>query len=159
MNFNRNFFLEKVLSELNLNIVSKCDQYSDLATKHLFRLNNIHYILKSLQSSNLLEFVAMTEPDCERIYQELIKSLKISYQKSWNPLLSHITPLDNFNKAKLKEKERQLIKDKFSNFNKTLEEICKTQKAISVPDVILREGVKRDNTELVIPQYYGFYET
>lgn len=64
---------ERVLSELNLTIVNKCEQYSDLATKHLFRLNNIHYILKSLQRTNLLDLVAFTGPDCERNYQELIQ--------------------------------------------------------------------------------------
>lgn len=67
------FSVEKVLSELNLTIISKCEQYSDNATKHLFRLNNIHYILKSLQRSNLLDIVSFTEPDCERSYQELIQ--------------------------------------------------------------------------------------
>lgn len=68
---------------MNLTIVTKCEQYNDLATKCLFRLNNIHYILKSLQRTSLLDLVAMTEPDCEKYYQELIQELKNSYQKSW----------------------------------------------------------------------------
>lgn len=64
---------EKVLSELNLTIVSKCEQYNDHATRYLFRLNNIYYILKSLQRSNTLDLLILTEPDCERHYLELIQ--------------------------------------------------------------------------------------
>lgn len=74
-------FLEKILSELNLTIISKCEQYSDNATKHLFRLNNIHYILKSLQRSNLLDIVSFTEPDCERSYQELIQVSNFNHRE------------------------------------------------------------------------------
>lgn len=74
-------FLEKILSELNLTIISKCEQYSDNATKHLFRLNNIHYILKSLQRSNLLDIVSFTEPDCERSYQELIQVSSFNHRE------------------------------------------------------------------------------
>lgn len=70
-------FLEKVLSELNLTIVSKCEHYNDNATRYLFRLNNIYYILKSLQRSNTLDLLILTEPDCERHYLELIQVLNL----------------------------------------------------------------------------------
>lgn len=108
---------EKVLSELNLTIVTKCEQYNDLATKHLFRLNNIHYILKSLQRTNLLDLVVLTEPDCEKYYQELIQELKNVYQKSWSRLLANIAPLDDLPRpinGKVKDKERNILKEKFS---------------------------------------------
>ncbi|XP_037035479.1 exocyst complex component 7 [Bradysia coprophila] len=154
-------YIKKVLSELNLTIISKCEQYSDNATKHLFRLNNIHYILKSLQRSNLLDIVSFTEPDCERSYQELIQELKSSYRKSWSRLVVNIYPLDDLPRpinGKVKEKERAIIKDRFSAFNKELDEACKNQRGISVPDVLLREGLKRDNAEHIIPQYNAFFE-
>lgn len=141
--------------------MSKCEQYNDVATKHLFRLNNIHYILKSLQRTSLLELVTIAEPDCEANYQNLIQELKRAYQKSWSKLLANISP-DEMPKpvnGKVKDKERNLIKDRFSAFNKEIEEACKIQRAISVPDIILREGLKRDNAEHLIPQYNLFYET
>lgn len=109
-----------MLSELNLTIVTKCEQYNDLATKHLFRLNNIHYILKSLQRTNLLDLVMLTEPDCEKYYQELIQELKNVYQKSWSKLLANITPLDDLPRpinGKVKDKERNILKEKFSVWN------------------------------------------
>lgn len=102
---------------MNLTIVTKCEQYNDLATKCLFRLNNIHYILKSLQRTSLLDLVAMTEPDCEKYYQELIQELKNSYQKSWARLLANISPLDDLPRplnGKIRDKERQILKERFS---------------------------------------------
>lgn len=44
-------------------------------------------------------------------------------------------------------------------FNKDIEEACKQQRAISVPDVLLREGIKRDNIDHILPKYNLFYET
>lgn len=44
------------------------------------------------------------------------------------------------------------------NFNKELDEACKIQRGISVPDVLLRQGLKRDNAEHLIPQYNAFFE-
>lgn len=173
-----------MLSELNLTIVSKCEQYSDHATRYLFRLNNIYYILKSLQRSNTLDLLTLTERDCERHYLELIQELNSAYQKSWVRLLMYISPLDELPRpinGKVKEKERAVLKERFSvcarcpskpkkthingilyillqGFNKELEEIYKTQRGISVPDVQLREGLKRDNAEHIIPQYNAFFE-
>lgn len=109
--------LEKVLSELNLTIVTKCEQYSDLATRNLFRLNNIHYILKSLQRTKLIDLLQLTEPECEKYYEELIRELKAAYQKSWTRLLSHIAPLEDLPRpinGRVKDKERTVLKDKFT---------------------------------------------
>lgn len=155
-------YIKRVLSELNLTIVSKCEQYGDYATRHLFRLNNIHYILKSLQRSNVLELLLLTEPECERNYMDLIQELHGSYQRTWARLISMISPLEDLPRpvnGRVKDKERSVLKERFSGFNKELEETCKVQRCVSVPDVILREGLKRDNAENIIPQYNAFFES
>lgn len=43
-------------------------------------------------------------------------------------------------------------------FNKEMEEISKIQRGYSIPDVELRESLKRDNKELILPKYNAFYE-
>lgn len=58
----------------------------------------------------------------------------------------------------LRDKDKQNIKDKFAGFNKEMEEITRTQKAYAVPDVELRESLKRDNKEFILPKYTMFYE-
>ncbi|KAH8394997.1 hypothetical protein KR215_004031 [Drosophila sulfurigaster] len=155
-------YIKKALAELNLSIMNKCEQYNDQATKHLFRLNNIHYILKSLQRSNLIDLVTLAEPECEHSYLEMIRELKTSYQKTWSKMLSGISSLDELPKpvaGKVKDKDRSVLKERFSTFNKDFEEACKIQRGISIPDVILREGIKRDNAEHILPKYNRFHDT
>lgn len=45
----------------------------------------------------------------------------------------------------------------FQGFNKEIEEIARVQRGYSIPDVELRESIKRDNKELIIPKYHAFY--
>lgn len=66
-------------------------------------------------------------------------------------------PISISHGEKLKDKERALIKEKFAGFNKELEEITKVQRGYSIPDVELRESLKRDNKEYIIPKYNRFY--
>lgn len=153
-------YIKKALAELNLSIMNKCEQYNDQATKHLFRLNNIHYILKSLQQSNLIDIVTLAEPECEQSYLDMIRELKFSYQKTWSKMLISIgvEELPRPYHGKVKDKDRGILKERFSTFNKDFEEACKVQRGISIPDVILREGIKRDNVEHILPKYNKFYE-
>lgn len=161
-------YVRKVLTELNYMIVAKAEQYSDVPTRQLFKLNNTHYVLKSLQRSNLLDLIAIIEnseatarsQDTERRYNKMIHDFKGSYGASWNKLLNCLT-LDDMPRpinGRVKDKERQTVKDRFAAFNKELEEAVKIQRKVTVPDVILRESLKRDNTENIIPQYTAFYD-
>lgn len=72
-------YLGKVLSQLNHTIYSKSEQYSDVALKAIFRLNNNNYVLKSLQQNKLLELVMISEPQCEQEFYKMIDEHKKSY--------------------------------------------------------------------------------
>lgn len=153
-------YVKKVLAQLNHTLFSKSEQYSDTALKALFRLNNNNYILKSLQRSNLMELYLISEPKCEEYYYNSIQENKKAYSQSWSKLLNYIScddPALNFHSDKLKDKERAVLKDKFAGFNKEIEDISKVQRGYSIPDIELRESIKRDNKELVIPKYNKFY--
>lgn len=102
---------------MNLTIINKCEQYSDPAIKYLFRLNNINYILISLQRSNILEVLALAEPDCERSYLDIIRDLKSSYLKSWSKLIANVSPIEELprpSQGKVKDKERAILKERFA---------------------------------------------
>ncbi|CAH1954354.1 unnamed protein product [Acanthoscelides obtectus] len=153
-------YVKKVLVQLNLTLISKSEQYSDSALKALFRLNNNNYILKSLQRSNLMELYLLSEPNCEEYYYNSIQENKKAYSQSWNKLLNYISsddPALHFHSDRLKDKERAVLKEKFAGFNKEIEEISKVQRGYSIPDIELRESIKRDNKELIIPKYNAFY--
>ena len=62
---------------------------------------------------------------------------------------------------KLKEKERQLLKDRFSGFNKEFEDIYETQKKYYIPaeQAELAEILRQDNSIYINGQYRRFYDT
>ncbi|RZF38575.1 hypothetical protein LSTR_LSTR010908 [Laodelphax striatellus] len=153
-------YIKKVISQLNCALVSKSEAYTEPGVKALFRLNNCNHVLKSLQRSTLLELVTLSEPDCEHSYQLMIGGHKEAYQKSWNRVLVHISCTDDATlvAGKLKEKDRSVIKEKFAGFNKEMEEMAKLQRGYSIPDVELRESLKRDNKEYILPKYNAFYD-
>jgi len=154
-------YIKKVLVQLNHTLISKSEQYSDIALKAIFRLNNNNYVLKSLQRSQLLELYQIAEPKCEEYYHSFIQEHKKTYLQSWNKLLVYISTddLSVTSHDKLKDKDRTALKSKFSGFNREIEEVVKVQRGYSVPDVELRESLKRDNKEYIIPKYDLFFNT
>ncbi|XP_054285786.1 exocyst complex component 7 [Macrosteles quadrilineatus] len=153
-------YIKKVLSQLNYTLITKSDAYSDVGVKALFRLNNSHHVLKALQRSALLDLVTISEPDCEQTYINMIETHKKAYRESWSKVLHHIMNNDDIvtSAGKLKDKDRNTAKEKFSGFNKEMEEIARTQRGYSIPDVELRESLKRDNKEYILPKYNAFYD-
>uniref|UniRef100_A0A1B6DEN9 Exocyst complex component 7 n=1 Tax=Clastoptera arizonana TaxID=38151 RepID=A0A1B6DEN9_9HEMI len=153
-------YIKKVLSQLNCALISKSDAYPEPGVKALFRLNNSHHVLKALQRSSLLDLVTMSEPDCEETYYTMIQTHKKAYKQSWSRVLSYISANDEIlmSAGKMKDKDRNVIKDKFASFNKEIEEISKIQRGYSIPDVELRESLKRDNKEFILPKYNAFYD-
>ncbi|XP_074032013.1 exocyst complex component 7 isoform X2 [Leptinotarsa decemlineata] len=153
-------YIKKVLVQLNHTLISKSEQYGDTALKALFRLNNNNYVLKSLQRSSLMDLYLISEPNCQDYYYTSIQENKKAYSQSWNKLLNYIScddPSANFHGDKLKDKERAILKEKFGGFNKEVDEISKVQRGYSIPDIQLRESIKRDNKELIIPKYNAFF--
>ncbi|KAL0278361.1 UNVERIFIED_CONTAM: hypothetical protein PYX00_000199 [Menopon gallinae] len=154
-------YIKKVLAQLNATLMNKSDVYSDVHLRAIFRLNNIHHMLKSLQRSELLDLVKLSEPNCEANYYEMIEEYKKKYMDSWARVLSYIWSTEEMPQSqygKVKDKDRYGIKEKFSGFNKDIEEISRIQRGYSIPDVELRESLKRDNKELILPKYNAFYE-
>ncbi|XP_046978448.1 exocyst complex component 7 [Vanessa cardui] len=148
-------YMRKVLAQLNLSLRNKSEQYPD-ALKAIFLLNNTLYLLQGLQRSGLLDILMLAEPECEANYRDMIQDYKNSYIQSWNKLLSHLV-LDEPLPAKLRDKDRQMLKDKFSAFNREWEESTRAQRGYSVPDAELREALKRANKQALLPPYAALH--
>ncbi|XP_026754777.1 exocyst complex component 7 [Galleria mellonella] len=149
-------YMRKVLAQLNLALRNKSEQYPD-ALKAIFLLNNTLYLLQGLQRDGLLDVLMLAEPECEANYRDMIQEYKNAYLQSWNKLLQH-TVLDEPLPAKLRDKDRQMLKDKFAAFNREWEEACRSQRGYSVPDAELREALKRDNKQALLPPYTAFWD-
>ncbi|KFP34139.1 Exocyst complex component 7, partial [Colius striatus] len=151
--------LRKVLGNLQLNLLSKSKVYEDPALSAIFLHNNYNYILKSLEKSELIQLVAVTQKTAERSYRELIEQQIQTYQRSWLKVTDYILErnLPVFQPGvKLKDKERQMIKERFKGFNDGLEELCKMQKAWAIPDVEQRDKIRRAQKTIVKETYGAF---
>ncbi|XP_077358336.1 exocyst complex component 7 isoform X8 [Festucalex cinctus] len=152
-------YICKVLGNLQLNLLSKSKVYEDSALSAIFLHNNYNYILKSLEKSELIQLVTVTQKRAETSYRELIEQQIHVYQRSWLKVTEHLTErnLPAFQPgAKLKDKERQVIKDKFKGFNEGLEELCKIHKGWAVPDKEQRDFIRLAQKRAVTHAYAGF---
>lgn len=156
-------YITRVLSILTLTLNNKSEAYNDTYLKSIFRANNFHYILKSLQRIGLLDLALLTSQDIEKHFECMILEQKRLYSQSWSRVLHYIMEVDKPLPAivagvKLKDKDRQNIKDKFTGFNREIEDIWKLQSVYAVPDVELRESLKRENKDFILPKYQSFYD-
>ncbi|NXP46444.1 EXOC7 protein, partial [Heliornis fulica] len=152
-------YICKVLGNLQLNLLSKSKVYEDPALSAIFLHNNYNYILKSLEKSELIQLVAVTQRTAERSYRELIEQQIQTYQRSWLKVTDYILErnLPVFQPGvKLKDKERQMIKERFKGFNDGLEELCKIQKAWAIPDMEQRDKIRRAQKAIVKETYGAF---
>ncbi|XP_062858802.1 exocyst complex component 7 isoform X8 [Trichomycterus rosablanca] len=152
-------YICKVLGNLQLNLLSKSKVYEDQALSAIFLHNNYNYILKSLEKSELIQLVAVTQKKAESSYRELIEQQILIYQRSWLKVTDHLTErnMPAFQPgAKLKDKERQVIKDKFKGFNDGLEELCKIQKVWAIPDKEQRDTIRYAQKHLISNAYRAF---
>uniref|UniRef100_A0A1A8JT48 Exocyst complex component 7 n=1 Tax=Nothobranchius kuhntae TaxID=321403 RepID=A0A1A8JT48_NOTKU len=154
-------YICKVLGNLQLNLLSKSKVYEDSALSAIFLHNNYNYILKSLEKSELIQLVTVTQKRAENSYRELIEQQIDMYQRSWLKVTENLTDRNMpvlQPGAKLKDKERQVIKDKFKGFNDGLEELCKTQKGWAIPDKDQRHFIRQAQKKVVSDTYRAFLQ-
>ncbi|CAH6776451.1 exocyst complex component 7 isoform X2 [Phodopus roborovskii] len=152
-------YICKVLGNLQLNLLSKSKVYEDPALSAIFLHNNYNYILKSLEKSELILLVAVTQKTAERSYREHIEQQIQTYQRSWLKVIDYIAEknLPVFQPGvKLRDKERQVIKERFKGFNDGLEELCKIQKAWAIPDTEQRDKIRQAQKNIVKETYGAF---
>ncbi|XP_075701959.1 exocyst complex component 7 isoform X3 [Rhinoderma darwinii] len=151
-------YICKVLGNLQLKLLSKSKMYEDLALGAIFLHNNYNYILKSLEKSELMQLVSVTQKEPDSLYREHIEHQIQIYQRSWLKVIDYVNdrnmpPLQG---SKLKDKERQMIKERFKGFNEGLDEICKIQKSWAIPDKKQRERIRQSQKKLVQEAYGAF---
>ncbi|XP_064171358.1 exocyst complex component 7 isoform X3 [Anguilla rostrata] len=152
-------YICKVLGNLQLNLLSKSKVYEDSALSAIFLLNNYNYILKSLEKSELIQLVGVTNRKAEVSYRELMEQQMQVYQRSWLKVTEYVTDrnMPTFQPGtKLKDKERQMIKEKFKGFNDGLEELCKIQKVWAIPDKEQRDAIRQAQRKVVSDAYRSF---
>ncbi|KAJ8681599.1 hypothetical protein QAD02_017391 [Eretmocerus hayati] len=145
-------YIKRVLALLNLALVSKSDTlYSDPALRALFRLNNHNYVLNALKRSCLMDLVQLAEPNAEQTYQELLARDRSNYVNT--TFAKARTHIENQND----EPGSKVLKDRFSGFTREFEEAAKLQRNYTVPDGRLREELRKELRQSLVPLYTNFY--
>jgi len=159
-----------------MNLTKKAENYEDQTLKWIFLLNNIYKLSKLFNDNNTSKqqnesnltinglFLLAGKRDLKNFYQDEIRNYKREYSACWSKLLSYIVDLNQrnpFNDQKLKDKERQLLKDRFSGFNKEFEDIYETQKMYYIPaeQFELAKELIVDNDFYISSQYKQFFES
>uniref|UniRef100_A0A2K5XHK3 Exocyst complex component 7 n=1 Tax=Mandrillus leucophaeus TaxID=9568 RepID=A0A2K5XHK3_MANLE len=140
-------YICKVLGNLQLNLLSKSKVYEDPALSAIFLHNNYNYILKSLEKSELIQLVAVTQKTAERSYREHIEQQIQTYQRSWLKVTDYIA-----------EKNLPVFQPGVKGFNDGLEELCKIQKAWAIPDTEQRDRIRQAQKTIVKETYGAFLQ-
>jgi exocyst complex protein 7 len=87
----------------------------------------------------------------ETTYQQLVNDQRNQYLQCWNRVLHNCMESSMAGIAvggpstggKVKDKDRQMIKDRFTGFNKELDELARIQRYFAVPDSKLRDKLRK----------------
>lgn len=93
--------------------------------------------------------------------QRLIQVSFKEYLTNWAklaPYLMEATVTSNQSQGKLSSKDREIVKEKFRNFNSEFEELLEQQKNASVADPVLRQRMSQEVKKLLRALYFRFYD-
>lgn len=138
--------LQSIASMLESNLEYRSNLYKDDSLKHIFLMNNIHYMVKKIKNSKLRTCFAD-----EWIKEHIVKYVQheIRYErKTWKSILSLITGDEKSGKAVLKERCR--------NFSIAFEDVYKNQTGWFIPDIKLRDDLNISIALRVVHAYRTF---
>lgn len=148
-----------IVSILLTNLEGKSKQYKDPALMHLFLMNNIHYIVKSVRKSEARNLLG---EDWVQRHRRLVQQHASGYQRtSWSKVLQYISwqglaASGNIGIAESSTVSRSLLKERFKIFNQCFEELYQKQTQWIVPDVELRESLRLAVAEVLLPAYRSY---
>ena len=152
-------YMCKVLRTLEDNIHAKARSYKVDSLRHIFLLNNFHYIVSSVRSSGLASVVpgALVGE-----FEAQEARAREKYQRTWDAAMTHLLDKNLALKAsggesaKLSKSDRENIKSRFSKFNAEFEAITAAAATYTVADPELRDALKAESKERLLPLYTQF---
>ncbi|CEP08664.1 hypothetical protein [Parasitella parasitica] len=152
------FFVD-ALDQMTVSLQQKSRGYKKPTLATLFLLNNYNHILRQIRSPPLN---AIFDDGSEMKFGKLVKKQLDAYQESWKPCVENLMDVTYVRGGAIKNamgnQERQLIKERFKNFNTEFEEIARAQQTYAIPDTELRNQVIRDVKNVLVPMYGRFLD-
>ncbi|CAO3645497.1 unnamed protein product [Mucor fragilis] len=152
------FFVD-ALDQMTVALQLKSRGYKKQTLATLFLLNNYNHVLRQIRSPPLN---AIFDDGSEMKFGKLVKKQLDAYQESWKPCVENLMDVTYVRggaiKSSMGSQERQLIKERFKNFNTEFEEIARAQQTYAIPDTELRNQVIRDVKNVLVPMYGRFLD-
>lgn len=138
--------LQYAASMLEANLDAKSDLYRDEGLKHIFMMNNIHYMVQKIEKSQVRAYFG---DEWIRRHIAKFRQHATTYERiTWRSILSLFKHDGNKGKAILKQKCR--------DFTTAFEELYKSQTGWLIPDVQLRGELRIKTSQKVINGYRPF---
>ncbi|XP_044461536.1 exocyst complex component EXO70A1-like [Mangifera indica] len=155
----------RIMQALQTNLDGKSKQYRDPALTHLFLMNNIHYMVRSVRRSEAKDLLG---DDWVQRHRRIVQQHANQYKRNaWQKILqclsvqglassgggSSVAGDASGNSSGV---SRHLVKDRFRTFNTQFEELHQKQSQWTVPDTELRESLRLAVAEVLLPAYRSF---
>lgn len=143
-----------ITSVLEANLEEKAKLYRDVSLRHIFLLNNIHYMTRKVLKSELKHIFG---DKWNRKHTWKFQQQATEYERStWLPVLSFLK--DDTSGSGSGSGSRSLRpRERFQGFNTAFEEVYKAQTGWLISDERLREDVRTKASMWVIQAYWTFY--
>ncbi|RUS26452.1 Cullin repeat-like-containing domain protein [Jimgerdemannia flammicorona] len=152
-------YISDVLDTLVVTLTLRSKSYKRAALGSIFLLNNFNHIAKQLRSPSLS---AAADEDMQAKFSKLVRKQIDNYQESWKPCVENLMDVTYVKggalKTSLGNSDKQLIKEKFKNFNTEFEDMWRAQKSYAMPDAELRNQVLRGVKQVLLPLYSRFID-
>ncbi|XP_059669949.1 exocyst complex component EXO70C1-like [Cornus florida] len=142
----------KVMDLLNANLEAKSKLYKDISLSSIFMMNNGRYISQKIRSAPEIKGL-IDETWCRKQSADVRQYHKNYQRETWVRLLQCLTQEGLNVNGKV---SKQVLKDRFKNFNTMFEEIHKTQCTWMVSDEQLQSELRVSIAAVVIPAYRSF---
>ncbi|PSR98083.1 Exocyst complex component EXO70A1 like [Actinidia chinensis var. chinensis] len=154
----------RIMQALQTNLDGKSKQHKDIALTHLFLMNNIHYMVRSVRRSEAKDLLG---DDWVQRHRRIVQQHANQYKRiAWAKILQCLSVqgltssgggsavgVDGGNSSGV---SRAVVKDKLKTFNMQFEELHQRQSQWTVPDSELRESLRLAVAEVLLPAYRSF---
>lgn len=154
----------RIMQALQTNLDGKSKQYKDPALSHLFLMNNIHYMVRSVRRSEAKDLLG---DDWVQRHRRIVQQHANQYKRiAWAKILQCLsiqgltssggsgTGADGGSNSS--GVSRAIVKDRLKTFNIQFEELHQRQSQWTVPDTELRDSLKLAVAEVLLPAYRSF---
>ncbi|KAL3526591.1 hypothetical protein ACH5RR_011247 [Cinchona calisaya] len=142
-----------LLSILECNLEDKSKLYKDDSLRHIFLMNNIHYMAEKAKSFELRNILG---DEWIRKHNWKFQQYAMNYERAtWSSILSLLRD-EGIQNPGSNSISKTLLKERLQSFYLAFEEVYKNQTGWSIPDSQLRDDLRISTSLKVIQAYRTF---